>query len=202
MAKLYFRYGSMNCGKTTHLIQVAHNYEEANCKVLVLKPDDDTKGDDYIVSRLNVQRKVDYWIKKEESIKEIIENHVNISCILVDEAEFLTVSQVDELYEITKEMNIPVICYGIRCDFQMNGFTASPRLLLLADDIEEMKNICKCGCGNKATQNMRLQNGIPVFEGEQKLIDDENAKQQNYEYMSVCGECYLKARKKILYRKH
>lgn len=202
MAKLYFRYGSMDCGKSTHLIQVAHNYEDANHKVLVLKPGDDTKGDDYIVSRIGAKRKVDYWINQEESIKEIINNHKDISCILVDEAEFLTFNQVDELYVITKEMNIPVICYGIRCDFQMKGFTGSPRLLLLADDIEEMKNICKCGCGRKATQNMRLKNGVPIFEGEQKLIDDEKAKEEKYEYMSVCGECYLKARKKILYKKH
>lgn len=201
MAKLYFRYGAMDCGKTTNILQVAHNYEEVGFKVLVLKSAHDTKGDKNIVSRLNVEREVDYLFKEEDSMWEILNNYPNTSCILVDEAEFLMPSQVDELYEITKYSDIPVICYGLRCDFQMQGFTGSPRLLLIADDIEEIKTICKCGCGRKATQNMRIKNGIPVFEGEQRVIDDERARENNIEYKSVCGKCYLKTRKKILYKK-
>lgn len=202
MAKLYFRYGAMDCGKTTSILQVAHNYEEVGFKVLVLKSAHDTKGDANIVSRLNVEREVDYLFEENDNMKDILRNYLNINCILVDEAEFLMPKQVDELWEITKENGIPVICYGLRCDFQLNAFPGSPRLLLLADDIEEIKTICKCGCGKKATQNMRLKNGVPVFEGEQRVIDDEKARENNIEYKSVCGDCYLKERKRILYKKH
>ena len=200
MEKLYFRYGAMNCGKSTHLLQVAHNYEETGLSVLILKPSDDTKGGKNIVSRLGAQREVDYLISKTDSITEIIKNHCGISCILVDEAEFLMPNQVEELYVITKKMDIPVICYGLRCDFQMNGFLGSQRLLLIADDIEEMKTICSCGCGKKATQNMRLENGIPVFVGKKIVIDDENAREKKIEYKPVSGGCYLNIRKKILYK--
>jgi len=201
MAKLYFRYGAMECGKTTHLLQVAYNYEKSGVKVLVLKPSIDTKGDEYVISRLGTKRKVDYLVNKENDMNDFLEEHLDINCILVDEAQFLTPKQVDELYEITKALDIPIICYGLRCDFQMNGFPGATRLLEIADDIEEMKTICACGCGKKATQNMRLQDGVPIFIGKQILIDDETAKENNTKYIPVSGECYLKTRKKILYKK-
>lgn len=187
MAKLYFRYGAMNCGKSTHLLQVAHNYEETDQKVLLLKPAKDTKGDQLVVSRIGASRKVDVLVGENDDILEIVGNNINVNCILVDESQFLTPEQVDSLYYTTKLLDIPVICYGLRCDFQMKGFPGSTRLLEIADDLEEMKTICTCG--KKATQNMRFINGIPVFEGDQVVIDNG---ENNVSYKAVCGKCYIK----------
>lgn len=184
MAKLYFRYGSMNCGKSTAIIQVAYNYEEKDKKVIILKPKVDTKGGDCIINRNNLKRKVDYLIDSHDLITPLLTK--GIDAILVDEAELLTKDQIDELYCITKKKDIPVLCYGLRCDFQMNPFPGSARLLAIADTIEELKNIC--ACGKKATQNIRLVNGKPTFSGNQIAIDGENATT----YESVCGSCYLK----------
>ena len=116
---------------------------------------------------------------------------VKPAAIIVDEAQFLTPAQVDELYFLAKFYDVPVLCYGLRCDFRMEGFEGSTRLLQIADDIEELKTICQCGA--KATQNLRLINGEPVFEGEQIEIDDHT----KVEYDGVCGKCYLKLRMKI-----
>ncbi len=185
MSKLYFRYGAMNCGKTTALLQVAHNYEERGMKVILIKPLIDTKGENKVVSRLGVDRKVDILLSPEDNIMKYLKC-LDVNAIIVDEAQFLTQKQVDELYLITKEYDIPVLCYGLRCDFQMKGFKGSTRLLEIADDIEELKTICKCG--KKATQNLRLVNGVPVFEGNQVEIDN----QDEIKYISVCGKCYIK----------
>lgn len=184
MAKLYFHYGAMNCGKTTSLLQVIHNYEERGMDILLIKPKIDTKGDIKVVSRLGIGRDVDILLDSDDIIVSHIENIPN--AIIVDETQFLTTKQVDELYLITKRYDIPVLCYGLRTDFQMNGFPGSTRLLELADSIEELKTICRCG--KKATQNLRMINGNPVFSGEQIEIDN----QDNVQYESVCGECYLK----------
>lgn len=188
MAKLYFRYGAMNCGKTTHLLQVAHNYEERGMRVLLIKPAIDTKGEDKVVSRLGVTRQVDIQLPNDSTIMELMQPE-KPNAILVDEAQFLSQNQVDELYYMTKIYDIPIICYGLRCDFQMQGFPGSTRLLQLADDIEEMKTICSCG--KKATQNLRLINNIPVFNGAQVAIDNG---ENSISYESVCGECYIKKR--------
>jgi len=188
MSKLYFRYGAMNSGKTAALLQVAHNYEEKGMKVVVIKPSVDTKGDDKVTSRLGIERKVDVILAPEEGIME----HMVLNkpdAIIVDEAQFLTFDQVDELYAITKTFDVPVLAYGLRCDFQMKGFPGASRLLELADDIEELKTIC--ACGKKATQNLRLINGEPTFEGSQVAIDGTD----NITYDSVCGECYLRLRR-------
>lgn len=188
MAKLYFRYGAMNCGKTTHLLQVAHNYEERGMRVLLIKPAIDTKGEDKVVSRLGVTRQVDIQLSNDSTVMELMQPE-KPNAILVDEAQFLSQNQVDELYYMTKIYDIPIICYGLRCDFQMQGFPGSTRLLQLADDIEEMKTICSCG--KKATQNLRLINNIPVFNGAQVAIDNG---ENSISYESVCGECYIKKR--------
>lgn len=188
MSKLYFRYGAMNSGKTAALLQVAHNYEEKGMKVVVIKPSIDTKGDDKVTSRLGIERKVDVILAPDEGIME----HMVLNkpdAIIVDEAQFLTFDQVDELYAITKTFDVPVLAYGLRCDFQMKGFPGASRLLELADDIEELKTIC--ACGKKATQNLRLINGEPTFEGSQVAIDGTD----NITYDSVCGECYLRLRR-------
>lgn len=190
MAKLYFRYGAMGCGKTSALLQVAHNYNEKNMEILLIKPKVDTKGGINVESRIGIHRQVDYVFPPKINIKKnlILEN---IRAIIVDEAQFLSPHQVDELYEITKENNIPVICYGLRTDFQMKGFPGASRILEIADEIEEIKTICKCG--QKATQNLRIVNSIPTFKGEQVVIDGAN---KNVIYESVCGKCYLELKNK------
>ena len=190
MSKLYFRYGAMNSGKSTHLMQVAHNYEERGMRVILIKPSTDKKGGDKLVSRLGVERKVDILCEKKmdiyEEIKKWQEVKFKIDCILVDEVQFMTKEQVDQLFKIAVVLDIPVICYGLRTDFMMEGFEGSTRLLLLAHSIEEMKTICKCG--RKAILNGRKINDEFVFEGEQVAIDNIDYVQ----YESLCGHCYFK----------
>lgn len=192
MSKLYFRYGAMNCGKSTSLIQVAHNYEERGMKVLIIKPKKDTKGGDKVVSRLGVTRQADMLIAEKDSIYDLVmewNNHKNkIDCILVDEVQFLKSHHIDELFNIAVRMDIPTICYGLRTDFLMNGFEGSERLLLIAHSIEELKTICHCG--KKALVNGRKVNGKYVFEGNQFAIDKED----NVEYESLCPKCYFEYR--------
>ena len=154
MAKLFFRYGAMNSGKTTILLQTAHNYEERGMKVLIIKPKIDSKGEDYIVSRIGLKRQVDHLIGAGENIFTYIKEHdEDVKCILVDEAQFLESIQVDELMQVVVRLNIPVICYGLRTDFRTNGFPGATRLLEIAHTIEEMKTIC--ACGRKAMFNGR-----------------------------------------------
>ena len=191
MAKLYFRYGAMNCGKSTAIMQVAYNYFERGMKALIIKPSIDTKGDDKVVSRLGLDRKVDYLIQKSDDIYEMINKHLDkekIHCLLVDEVQFLKSKQVDELLAIAVTLGVPVICYGLRTDFLMNGFEGSERLLLIAHTIEELKTICTCG--RKATLNGRMVDGKYVFQGEQVAIDGEN----HVAYQSLCATCYLEYR--------
>lgn len=190
MSKLYFRYGAMNSGKSTNLMQVAYNYEERGMKVLLIKPSTDKKGGDKLVSRLGVERKVDLLINDDQNIyneeKKWQDEKYKIDCILVDEVQFFKAYQIDQLFEIAVCLDIPVICYGLRTDFKMQGFEGSTRLLLLAHSIEELKTICKCG--KKAILNGRKINGKFVFEGEQVAIDNID----NVEYESLCGHCYFK----------
>lgn len=195
MSKLYFRYGAMNSGKSTHLMQVAYNYEERGMNVILLKPKTDKKGGEKLVSRLGVERKVDLVISNEDNVLEMVkryqETNGKIDCILADEVQFLKSIQIDQLFEIAVVFNIPVICYGLRTDFKMQGFEGSIRLLLLAHSVEEMKTICKCG--KKAVVNGRKINGRFVFEGEQIAIDNVD----NVEYESLCGDCYFKYKNKL-----
>lgn len=193
MAKLFFRYGAMNSGKSTLLMQVAYNYEERGMRVLVMKPGCDTKGGEKVVSRLGVTRKVDRIITAEADCRELVEGALEsgpIHCVLVDEAQFLQPRQVDELFAVVMDYDIPVICYGLRTDFLGEGFPGSMRLLLLAHAIEELKTICHCG--RKATMNVRKINGVYVFEGDQVAIDGED----QVEYESFCGQCYFAERRK------
>lgn len=186
MAKLYFRYGAMNSGKTALLLQAAHNYEERGMEVLIIKPTIDSKGDDHLVSRIGLTRKVDKLLAPKDDIYKYVKKlKRNIKCILVDEAQFLEKEQVDELMHIVVKLNIPVICYGLRSDFKTNGFPGSTRLLELAHTIEEMKTICSCG--RKAMFNARKVNEKFVFDGEQVAIDGED----KVTYESLCPNCYF-----------
>lgn len=190
MSKLYFRYGAMNCGKSTNLLQVAHNYEERGMKVVVIKTKIDTKGGDCVVSRLGVTRKADIILTAEDNAYEEVKKYININgnidCILVDEVQFFKAHQIDEFLEVAVKLNIPTICYGLRTDFQMKGFEGSTRLLLIAHSVEELKTICKCG--KKALLNGRKINGKFVFEGSQVAIDMED----DVAYESLCPDCYFK----------
>lgn len=191
MAKFHFRYGAMNAGKSTILLQTAYNYEEKGKKVVILKPSVDTKGDEKIVSRIGLERKVDYLIGDNDSIiSKLGDNISSFSCILVDEAQFLKRKQVDELFYISKMMDIPVIAFGLRTDFKSNGFEGSIRLLELADALEEMPTICRCG--RKARFNARKVDGKFTFDGDSIVIDDNS----NVKYESLCGTCYIEEQEK------
>lgn len=193
MAKLYFRYGAMNSGKSTALMQVAHNYEERNMKVLLIKPSKDTKAEQCLESRLGVKRKVDILLGENDSVYNNLIPNIDVNCILVDEAQFLTEKQVDELSNIAVMVNIPVICYGLRTDFKTNGFPGSIRLLEIADSIEEMKTICRCG--SKAIFNARFLDNEFVSDGDQVLIDGES----EITYESLCAKCYY-TKKQLVYK--
>ncbi len=200
MAKLYFRYGAMNSGKTTALIQVAHNYHERGMKTLIIKPGIDSKGDSSIISRLDISRNVDIMAKKEDNLYKIIQGikkkQGDIHCVLIDEAQFLTKKQVTQLFELAVIMNIPVICYGLRTDFLLQGFEGSKELLLLAHSIEELKTICKCG--RKALANARKINGKFIFQGHQVAIEGKD----NVTYESLCAQCYYRYKQKEESHKH
>ena len=186
MSKLYYRYGAMNSGKTTLLLQVAHNYEERGMKVLILKPKIDTKGDNKVVTRIGLKRKVDHLIEKDEKLINYLNTiPQDISCILVDESQFLTRDQVDELFMFTKLKDVAVICYGLRSDFKTMAFPGSLRLFEIADVMEELYTICRCG--KRAKFNGRIVNGEFTAVGDQVAIDGEN----EVEYESLCGKCYL-----------
>ena len=175
----------MNCGKTTALLQTAHNYSESGQKAIIIKPAVDTKMKSCVTSRLGISREVDLLVGENDNLFEHFEeNGQGLDCILVDEVQFLTVAQIEELYRVAVVLNIPVICYGLRADFRMDGFPASSRLLELAHSITEMKNVC--ACGKKATCNLRLVNNVPVFKGNQIEIDDSDF----ISYKAVCSECY------------
>ena len=196
MAKLYFKFGAMKCGKTRDLIKTWYNYNEKDMTVIIKKPGDDKKAGGNIQSRANEELKADYVVPKEINIYDLIANHLidnNLDCILVDEAQFLTSRQVDELSDVVDNFDIPVLCYGLRADAFSNLFPGSKRLFEVADVLEELKAVCKCGA--KATFNLRLNRVndelIPVFSGEQVSIDGIDA-----EYDSVCRPCYKKLRRK------
>jgi thymidine kinase len=210
MAKLYFRYGAMNSGKSTALLQAAYNYEERDQLVLLAKPAIDSKGDTAIVSRLGVTRQVDFTISPAEDVYDrfFVERRrafertgKDVSCLLIDEAQFLNEGQVDDLLRIAVLERIPVLAYGIRTDFQTVAFPGSRRLLEVAHSLEELKTICRCG--RKALFNARRIGGQFVFDGDQVAIDSStelsagtsstelSAGAQDVSYESLCGACYL-----------
>ncbi len=199
MAKLYFRYGAMNSGKSTALLQVAHNYEERGQRVLLAKPAVDTKGASQIVSRLGVAREVNFLIRPTDSVKELFSRAVSgeepdvlvkgqfgrpVAALLIDEAQFLTPAQVDELMQIAVLDDVPVLAYGLRTDFQAVAFPGSQRLLEIAHNLDELKTICRCG--RKAIFNARQVGGRFVFDGDQVSIEGAGVT-----YQSLCGPCYL-----------
>jgi thymidine kinase len=193
VAKLYFRYGAMNSGKSTALLQAAYNYEERGQRVLLAKPGVDTKGDDAIVSRLGVTRAADVTFAPDDEVRAVFlarrdavraETGSSLACLLVDEAQFLTPHQIDDLLRIAILDDVPVLAYGIRTDFRTSAFPGSRRLLEVAHSLEELKTICRCG--RKAVFTARTVGDRFVFDGDQVAIDG-----QQVTYESLCGACYL-----------
>ena len=163
MAKLYFRYGSVGSAKTLNLLAVAHNYRQQGKKVLLVKPDFDTRfGRERIKSRAGLEMQADILIKNEESLRGI--DYTGISCILVDEAQFLSASVIEELRAITLTWDLPILCYGLRTDFKTRLFEGSARLMELADSIEEVKATCHY-CNRKSIVNLKHVNGAATNEG-------------------------------------
>lgn len=185
MAKLYFFYGAMNSGKTTRILQCAYNYEERGMKPIIMKPQIDTKGNNKIVSRIGASRKVDYLIKPKENLyKTVVEEYTNVNLFIIDEAQFLTEEQVNQLMDIVIDLNKPVMCYGLRTDFKGNSFPGARRLLDIAHELSEIKTICECG--KKAMFNIRLINGKVQTEGDSVAIDGEG----KVEYTVACPRCF------------
>ena len=172
--------------------------EERGMRVLILKPAIDTKGQDSIISRLGISCKVDQLVTPEMDVVELVRAneaaHGKIACVLCDESQFFTPEQADQLFLVTVDLGIPVICYGLRADFMMRGFPGSTRLLEIAHTIEELKTIC--ACGRKAICNGRKVNGEFVFEGAQVAIDTVD----DVEYQSLCPQCWYREYRAFLAR--
>ena len=187
MAKLYFRYSAMNAGKSTALLQVAHNYEELGRTVAIFTSGlDDRFGLGVITSRLGLQRQAATFDTRVDFYELFTKTSTEeIACVLIDEAQFLTREQVRELHRVAHVVNIPVICYGIRSDFLGEPFPGAAYLLTLADSLEELKTVCPCG--RKATMNPRFDaHGNRVALGEQIAIEGE------HHYVPMCGSCFYK----------
>ena len=196
MAKLYFRYGAMGCGKTMQLLQVAFNYEERGHQVCVMKPKTDTKNGEKLLTRIGPERETDLCFGKNTDLfQAVAENFAGVACVLVDEAQFLTKDQADQLMMVTIQLDIPVMAYGLRLNFRQEdgGFEGATRLLQIAHDIEEIKTICECG--HKATCNCRFLNGQFVIDGPDVLIDDGSTKIDYRALCPACVEAYKQGRK-------
>lgn len=192
MAKLHFKYGAMNSGKSDTLIKTAYNYAERGLPTLTVKPAVDSKGEDWVVARGGARRRVDVLVGPDEDLRARVAAAADahglrpLQCVLVDEAQFLTADQVDQLFLVAKVDGISVICYGLRTDFLAHVFPGSRRLFELADNFEKLPTMCRCG--SQAEFNCRLVDGRHVFEGDQVAIDDGAA----VTYESLCGACFMR----------
>lgn len=193
MALLRFFYGTMSSGKTMALLMAQYNLRNIGEKVIILKPSLDTKANDRIQTRVagGIEVPVDVLLKPNESLVEYFEQWAeeNVARILVDEVQFLTKAQVQELWYFTKTYNIPVDCYGLKSQFDLSLFQGSSSLIEIADEISELQTIAVCTkCGEKATINARYKNGkIELPGGEVIVIDGSDT----YKYKPLCGGCYI-----------
>lgn len=183
MAKLFFRYSAMNAGKSTSLLQIAYNYEEKGQQVVLYTAAIDHRaGVGKISSRLGLTRDAQVF-ESDTDFESVLSKSVNLACVLIDEAQFLTPAQVRQLHRVAHLHSLPVICFGIRSDFRGDAFPGAAALLTLADDLEEIKTICSCA--RKATMNIRLDSrGQRVREGEQVVIGG------NESYTQSCARCF------------
>jgi thymidine kinase len=185
MAKLHFKYGAMNSGKSDTLIKTAYNYEERGLKVVVVKPSTDTKHDTDVIARAGYKRTADVLASHDTNLETAIMAIDGVSCVLVDEAQFLTQKQISQLFNVAKEHDISVICYGLRADFQTKLFPGSERLFEVADNVEKLPTMCFCGA--QAEFNTRKIDGKYVFSGDQVAIEKGDVT-----YDSLCGRCYVR----------
>jgi len=191
MAKLTFKYGAMNSGKSDVLIKTAYNYTEQGLAVVTIKPAIDTKGENLITARGGHSREVDIIATEEMDLREEIHRYIarqalaELHCVLIDESQFLKSKQIDQLFHVAKIDDISVVAHGLRADFQTQLFEGSRRLFELADVYEKIKTMCSCG--KQGEINCRRVNGEYVFVGEQVAIDGE----EEVSYNSLCGKCYL-----------
>ena len=185
MAKLFFRYSAMNAGKSTSLLQIAYNYEEQGQQVLLFTAGiDNRSGAGCIASRLGLKRQATVFDDTTDFF-QTLSDQAKLACVLIDESQFLSPEQVCQLHRLANLCDIPIICFGIRSDFQGQPFPGSAYLLALADDIEEIKTIC--ACGRKATMNIRMDDhGRRIREGEQVHIGG------NDRYQQACARCFYR----------
>ncbi|WP_085721909.1 thymidine kinase [Limosilactobacillus reuteri] len=185
MAQLFFKYGAMNSGKSIDILKVANNYEEQGKPVVLMTSGvDDRSGRGIIASRIGLERKVKPIMDDTNIYDYVNKMDRKIYCVLIDEAQFLKKEHVLQLIKIVDELNIPVMAFGLKNDFRNELFEGSKYLLIYADKIEEMKTICWF-CPHKATMNLRIHNGKPVYEGEQVQIGG------NESYYPVCRKHYF-----------
>lgn len=189
MSKLYFYYSAMNAGKSTVLLQASYNYQERGMRTLLFAPVVDQRaGIGRIASRIGLEANANPFSTTDDLFKNVASEHTEkkLSCVLIDEAQFLTRKQVEQLCRVADELGIPVLCYGLRTDFQAKLFEGSAALLALADDLIELKTICHCG--RKATMNLRVgPDGKGLKEGEQIEIGG------NERYVAMCRAHYHNA---------
>lgn len=186
MAKLYFKYGAMGSSKTAQALITKYNYEENDMKVWLIKPSADTRdGVQILRSRIGLAAAVEV-MAPEMNVYEIFRNTRMGNCdvVIVDECQFMTEEQIDQLRAIVNECSVPVICFGLRTDFQTRLFPGSRRLMELADCIEEIKTMCDCGA--KATVNARISDGYIVTEGAQVVLGGNDS------YIAMCHRCYVR----------
>lgn len=182
-SKLHFRWGSMNTGKSTQLLQIAYNYQEGGHQVMLFTAALDNRTQvGVIASRLGVSRQAEVFDSSTD-FWTLLSDRKDLSCVLIDEAQFLSGDQVRTLHTIAALCNLPVMCFGLRTDFQGMPFEGAAYLLALAEDLEEIKAICSCG--RKSTMNMRIgEDGKMLHAGPQVLIGGNNR------YRQVCARCY------------
>ena len=186
MAKLYFKYGAMGSSKTAQALITKYNYEENDMNVWLMKPGTDTRdGKNVVKSRIGLKADAQV-ISPEMDVYEIYRSEHNGSChaVVVDECQFFTVEQIDQLRAIVDDFNVPVMCFGLRTDFQTKLFPGSLRLMEIADTIQEIKTICDCGA--KATVNARISDGYIVTEGAQVVLGGNDS------YIAMCHKCYIR----------
>ena len=188
MAKLYFYYSTMNAGKSTSLLQSSHNYRERGMRTLVYTAQFDQRGGGRVHSRIGLSSEARHFAAGSDLYEEVCGEHAQkpISCVLLDEAQFLEPRQVEQLAAVVDQLSIPVLCYGLRTDFRGELFPGSARLLALADELSELKTICHCG--RKATMVVRVRSdGAVERDGEQVEIGG------NERYLSLCRRHYFDA---------
>lgn len=189
MAKLYFKFGAMGCSKTAQALITKFNYEERGMKVLLIKPSVDNRDGATIVrSRIGLEAEA-ITVPSDLNLYDLyLKEYRDSNVIIVDECQFLNPNQVDELSQVVMDYDVPVLCFGLSTDFLTHLFPGSRRLFEIADSIQEIKSVCKCG--SKATVNARLDdNGNVVFSGDQVCIGG------NERYVAMCKKCWLKAKR-------